>query len=165
MEVTMKLSRWRRFVIWFWGLFGLIPFHRIKLPMARKQPLQPALPGDYDFGPVVGKPGDLKRISVTLKTLFRGQKLCATDTSAKGPGYGTQIVQVWVAGRAQIPVVAPVENRTVDLPGILTALFSYDSLGSGTKWDTCQPEQSIDIDVYFFDDCTWSATVYGQEVR
>lgn len=109
------------------------------------------------FGPIQGKKGETLTIRVEPRVFFRGEKIMATDSGEKTPGYNTRIKDVRVGGRSQRPQWAAES-------GTLTYFFANGSLGNGIRWDDCAPWEVIEMDVYFVVDGTFDSTVFGEAV-
>jgi hypothetical protein len=107
---------------------------------------------DFDLE---GQAGETKTISIPSQCYFRGEKMLATDDSAK-PGMGTRIVRVLIGNKLQMPIGSG---------GTLTMFFANNALGNGMKWDTCPPGLSVSIAVEFLQSCKWTATVFGKAVH
>lgn len=105
-----------------------------------------------DFGPVSGAEGEERAIEVRPSALFRGEKILASDTG-RVPGKGTHLLSLLVGGHSQFrPGAGPVSLDA----------FSNNSLGSGIKFDVCQPSDSIMMVVKFVESCTFDATIFGR---
>jgi hypothetical protein len=103
-----------------------------------------------DFGPVVGKAGEVKTIESEPGTLFCGEKIIATDSK---DGRGTRIGQILIGQRFQC------------MPGLtatLTKFFDINAVGNGVRWDNCRRGEKIKMTVSFIEDCTFDATVFGR---
>lgn len=120
-------------------------------PVVHKVPLRKALDHSIAFGPQKGFAGQTINIQAMPRCLFRGERILATDDAVPA-GSGTRIQNVLVGNKQQTH------------SSVLTSFFSQQSLGSGTKFDTCDPALAITMSVQYMKTCTFSATLFGKAV-
>lgn len=102
-----------------------------------------------DFGPVFGKEGEVKTITIQPRVLFRGEKIIATDT-AKFPGTGTVINAIFVGRKMQLPWPLPTNH------------FGMSVTGNGIHMDTCDRALSISAQIEFLEPCTFDMCIFGK---
>ena len=44
-------------------------------------------------------------------------------------------------------------------------IFGSDTLGDGIRWDTCQPAQTINVQISFVQTCTFSMSLFGKTIQ
>lgn len=120
-------------------------------PVVRKLPLARRSSINLTFGPLEIGAGVETVFCVAPQRLFRGTKLIVNE-SIMG---ATVITNMLVGARNQMPN---------GFGGVSSQYFGFNnSLGSGIKFDTCQPAHSISIAVRNTSShpVTWSATLLG----
>jgi len=122
-------------------------------PMIRRTPIDRARDWDFPLGPVSGSAGTTTTITIQPQTLFRVEKIMATDVGPQTAGYNTAVTQVIIGNKLQRPATTG---------GTLTLFFSNNALGNGVKWDTCQPALSIAFTVSFITTSTFYGTLWGK---
>lgn len=122
-------------------------------PMVRRTTVDRARDWDFPLGPVSGTAGTTTTITIQPQTLFRVEKIMATDTGPQTSGYNTGITQVIIGNKLQRPATTGAS---------LTLFFAQNSLGNGVKWDTCQPALSIAFTVSFITTSTFYGTLLGE---
>lgn len=122
-------------------------------PMVRRQQIDKARDWDFPLGPVSGSAGTTTTITIQPQTLFRVEKIMATDVGTQTAGYNTSVTQVIIGNKLQRPATTG---------GTLTLFFSQQALGNGVKWDTCQPALSIAFTVSFITTSTFYGTLWGK---
>lgn len=95
-------------------------------PMVRRSPIDRARDWDFPLGPVSGSAGTTTTITIQPQTLFRVEKIMATDVGALTSGYNTSVTQVIIGNKLQRPATTG---------GTLTLFFANNALGNGVKWD------------------------------
>lgn len=122
-------------------------------PLVRRQQVDKARDWDFPLGPVFGTAGTTTTITIQPQTLFRVEKIMATDVGPSTAGYNTSVTQVIIGNKLQRPATTG---------GTLTLFFSNNALGNGVKWDTCQPALSIAFQVSFITTSTFYGTLWGK---
>lgn len=110
---------------------------------------------------VSGKKGEMRWATHTSQILFRGEKLAAIDDSNR-PGFGTRIMMTLVGNKLQTPV--PDRNGEF-VGGTPTAFYASNALGNGLTLKSCNVGQSIRYLIYFEEDCTWEAALFGKMIE
>lgn len=122
-------------------------------PMVRRSTVDKARDWDFPLGPVSGSAGTTTTITIAPQTLFRVEKIMATDIGPQTSGYNTSVTQVIIGNKLQRPATTG---------GTLTLFFANNALGNGVKWDTCQPALSISFTVSFITTSTFYGTLWGK---
>jgi hypothetical protein len=122
-------------------------------PLIRRAPVDRARDWDFPIGPVSGSAATTTTITVNPQTLFRVEKIMATDVGALASGYNTSVTQVIIGNKLQRPATTG---------GTLTLFFANNALGNGVKWDTCQPALTISFTVSFIVQSTFYGTLWGK---
>lgn len=122
-------------------------------PLIRRQQVDKARDWDFPLGPVFGTAGTSTTITIQPQTLFRVEKIMATDVGPASAGYNTSVTQVIIGNKLQRPATTG---------GTLTLFFANNALGNGVKWDTCQPALSISFQVSFITTSTFYGTLWGK---
>ena len=122
-------------------------------PMIRKQTVDRARDWDFPLGPVSGSSGTTTTITINPQTLFRVEKIMATDTGPQTAGYNTSVTQVIIGNKLQRPATGN---------GSLTLFFANNALGNGVKWDTCQPALNIAFTISFITTSTFYGVLWGK---
>lgn len=122
-------------------------------PMLRRTPIDRARDWDFPLGPVSGTAGTTTTITVNPQTLFRVEKIMATDVGPQTSGYNTSVTQVIIGNKLQRPATTG---------GTLTLFFANNALGNGVKWDTCQPALVISFTISFITTSTFYGTLWGK---
>ena len=107
---------------------------------------------DYHFvmDPICGLQDDKTTIYFKPGYAFRCELLVADDTAA---GFGTQIVGIFVGNKSQ---------RPPNIGPTPTAAYGRNRLGSGVKYDICEKDQTIRLELKFLKTCEWSGTFFGK---
>ena len=95
-------------------------------PMVRRSTVDKARDWDFPLGPVSGTAGTTTTITIQPQTLFRVEKIMATDIGPQSAGFNTSITQVIIGNKLQRPATSN---------GALTLFFANNALGNGVKWD------------------------------
>lgn len=95
-------------------------------PMVRRTTVDRARDWDFPLGPVSGSSATTTTITIQPQTLFRVEKIMATDTGPLTSGYNTSVTQVIIGNKLQRPATTG---------GTLTLFFANNALGNGVKWD------------------------------
>jgi len=103
------------------------------------------------FGPVSGRKGDVRALTVRPECFFRCERFIATDTSK---GHGTRVSCPLIGAKLQAPAG----------PGILTAFLGPEVHGNTWRWDACERAGAISITIEFLEDCDWEGTAFGTAV-
>jgi len=122
-------------------------------PLIRRQPVDRARDWDFPIGPVSGTAGTTTTVTIQPQTLFRVEKIMATDVGPGTAGFNTSITQVIIGNKLQRPATTG---------GTLTLFFANNALGNGVKWDTCQPALSIAFTVSFINTSTFFGVLWGK---
>ncbi len=122
-------------------------------PLIKRTPVDRARDWDFPLGPVSGSAGTQTTITIQPQTLFRVEKIMATDIGPQSAGFNTSVTQVIIGNKLQRPATTG---------GTLTLFFAQNALGNGVKWDTCQPALSISFTVSFLTTSTFFGTLWGK---
>ena len=122
-------------------------------PMVRRQQVDKARDWDFPLGPISGSSATTSTITIRPQTLFRVEKIMATDVGPLAAGFNTSVTQVIIGNKLQRPSTSG---------GTLTLFFSQNALGNGVKWDTCQPALDIAFTVSFITQSTFYGTLWGK---
>lgn len=98
---------------------------------------------------------EIPKISPWEKIYFRGENVVMTDTGANGPGTGTMVTGIVIAGRRNMPLNA------VPAP---THVFAPNPLGSGVAYDTASSGDTIEVTVYFNERCDFHVMIAGRSL-
>ena len=95
-------------------------------PLVRRQQVDKARDWDFPLGPISGSAATTSTITIRPQTLFRVEKIMATDVGPLAAGFNTSVTQVIIGNKLQRPSTSG---------GTLTLFFSQNALGNGVKWD------------------------------
>jgi hypothetical protein len=109
---------------------------------------------DFPVGPLTGKAGETRTISIMPQCHFRVEKVMLVD-DGDPPGTSTEIMQFLVGQQIQRPAATGPNG------GTLTSFFGPDSLGNGLTWGVCPPALSIMLTVKFNKDATLRGSLFG----
>lgn len=116
------------------------------LPAVVSRAVQKVRAWQLYFGPQRGEAGEVKKITVTPKVLFRADKIMATD-DADPPGSGTEIA------------------LRIEHPSRLELNAPTSALAQGYDADlVCHKAMSIEMGVRFLRSCTFNAVLFGKAV-
>jgi hypothetical protein len=101
-----------------------------------------------------GKAGETLNVQIAPESMFKGDKLVATDTS-RLPGYGTELVEAHVGNLPQFYMIN-------DDCGIPTIALHEDAEDNLIGWDLCGPKMYITLKIKFLEDCTWTGELHGE---
>lgn len=95
-------------------------------PTLRRQQVDRARDWDFPLGPISGSASTTSTITIRPQTLFRVEKIMATDVGPLAAGFNTSVTQVIIGNKLQRPATST---------GSLTLFFANNALGNGVKWD------------------------------
>lgn len=109
-----------------------------------------------------GKKGDVHKVSVQPHCLYRSDRFLAWDSVG---GRGTRVLAVFVGDKQQHLTPARTLFFAVsDKPYENSAPATDAVYGHEVKWDVCEPNQDIAVQVEFLEDCEWEGVSHGQTI-
>lgn len=105
-----------------------------------------------EFEEITLAPGEIRKITVVPKLIFRGEKVVMVESQAMAT-----FTHLWVGGRRQFPENA---RRTA------SAFHAPTTLGCGIRFDTCDITKGEDITIEVENRAdipvTWEAKIFGR---
>lgn len=109
---------------------------------------------DFDSGSIDGQKNDTLTLVFKPEIVYRLDRMLVTD-SWTPPGSGTGMTSMTINGRL---------NRPFNNGMSLSMNMNPSPLGSGIRYDTCQPGSSIEFEIKFLQTCTFMMALFGRGV-